>query len=165
MAPQKVVTKNVTYGALWTGSTFFFLLFFISELEAPTELFGATIALGTVLWITVSVVDVKKLLNAIERQETGNSHIKMRSNTEFLLLVLAVLAGGSGLIALMGYIVCYQPFWTFLIGLVVPVFSSFYFTSAVYCWRWQRRTKRTLYVEERRLYAQPAVGNTVNDGK
>ena len=158
MAPQKVVTQNITYGVLYLVGALFFLMVFTPRLQAPAILSGAALAVGIVLWTTIFSIDVKKSLKAIEQQGTRN--VNLWPWYKFLLFILAVLGVVSALIVLGFYIAYYQPFWIFLVNLLIPLFPSGYLTSAVCYWRWERRNNKKLFLAEGRIYAEPQFCNT-----
>ena len=60
MVPQKVVTQNIAYGVLYLVGALFFLMVFTPRLQAPAILSGAALAVGIILWTTISSIDDKE---------------------------------------------------------------------------------------------------------
>jgi hypothetical protein len=159
MAPQKAVTQNLAYGVLYVVGAVSFLMVIMPGLQAPAILSSTSLAVGIILWTTIFSLDAKKSLKSIEHQETRNANVWPWY--KLLLFILEILGVASALIVLGLYIAYYQPFWAFLVNLLIPFFPTGYLTSAVWYWRWQRRNKRTLLIEDRRMYPQPALDSII----
>ncbi len=159
MAPQKAVTLNVITGLCWLAAVPLSVLILNRYLEASAVISGLTLVLGAIIWIAVGFVNVKKGLKNMEQGTKG-----ITANFRFgyaLKITFALLAAGIGIILLAFYIAYYHPYWLFLVNLLVPFQAAISLTSAVYYWRWQRRSKRTLYIEGGKVYPYPHM-NTPN---
>jgi membrane protease YdiL (CAAX protease family) len=157
MAPKKVVNNSITLGALWLLAMFLFFLSVHTFFEAPMVFFSIiALVVGAVIWSIIGYLGAKKTFKTIEQYGvTGQQGKGGFSLTRALIMTFAMLAVLIGAILLALYIAYYQPYWRFLVNLLVPFPSAFLFTSAVFCWRWQRRSKRTLYMEVNKVYPYP----------
>ncbi len=143
MAPKKAVTVNATIGVLWLVATFLFPLVLYPHLQAPATLSGFTLVLGAAMWVAVFSSQTKKALRKIEKQETKVAFVNFRLGRA-LVLTFALCAAGIAVILLGFYIAYYQPFWTFLINLLIPFPAAMFLVAAVLYWRWERKNKKTL---------------------
>ncbi|MGD6806913.1 MAG: hypothetical protein ACQCN4_08140 [Candidatus Bathyarchaeia archaeon] len=153
---KKVVTNNVALGALWLLGMFMFLLTVNSHFDAPSSVWLLALATGAIIWGLVGYFDARKTFMAIEQYGVTGVHASgVFSLKRAISVTFAMLAAVIGVIVLGFYIAYYQPYWQFLINLLVPFPSAILLTNAVLCWRWQRRNKRTLYVEGSKVYPYP----------
>jgi hypothetical protein len=154
MTPKKAVTKTLTSGIISLPITVLLLIFIIPHLQAPAILSGFTLFLGSIMWIAIMFFDAEKTLEKIGRKDTtvpfANFHLPRA-----LALTFAILSAIIALILLAFYILYYQPFWTFLVNLLIPFQSALYFTPAVCFWRWQRKNNQPLYIVNKKLSLTP----------
>ncbi len=121
-------------------------------------------ALAVVMWSAIGYNVIKRDLRTIEQFGVTGAAKKgvSFSLTRTIRITVLMLAGGIAVILLAFYIVYFQPFWTFLITLLLPFPGAILITSAAFCWRWQRKNKRTLYLEGGKMYPYPYMENGVN---
>ena len=158
MAPQKAVRVTAAIGVLWLVALLLFLPVLFPLLQAPAILSGFTLVLGAAMWVAVFSSQTKKALRKIEKQETKVAFVNFRLGRA-LVFTFALCAAGIAVILLGFYIAYYQPFWAFLINLLIPFPAATSLAAAVLYWRWERKNNKTLLLEDGRIFAKPQVCN------
>jgi hypothetical protein len=147
---MKAATQAATIGAGWLLGIALLQTVVIGQLQAPAVVSVSALIVGFIIWGYFGFAQATRDLKKLQQPDTGKllHEVSLR---RMLKYTFATLLAGIGVILLGFYIAYYQPFWTFLVNLVIPFQSGIGFASAVCFWRWQRKNKRALYIVNKKL--------------
>jgi hypothetical protein len=151
---MKAATQAALTGAVWLLGIVILQAVVIGQLQAPAPVSVSALIAGFVIWGYLGFIQATKDLKKLEQPDTGKllHEVSLRRMLQY---TFAALLAGVGVILLGFYIAYYQPFWTFLVNLVVPFQSGIGFASAVCFWRWQHKNNRALYIVNKKLSLTP----------
>ena len=154
---DKAVTYYFGTGVLWLLATVLGISLSIRFSQAPISYSVAAFIMGLAVWAVVGWFWAKKTLRRIENPPAPKG---LASPKRFVLvlavglLVCSLFATGTVLL-----LEFWQP-WFFIISFFAALPVA-YFSSATVFRRWQKRTRRVLYIKSGIISPAPVV-NTVD---